>query len=62
LKAADALMAEDAASEAADVYGNVIAVRKGDENRPGIQKLTQVMQSPEVKNNEKYAGAVVPTF
>jgi len=63
-KATDALVAEDAASEAADVYGNVVAVRKGDENRPEIQKLTEVLQSPEVKEfiNEKYAGAVVPTF
>ncbi|MEW5762874.1 MAG: MetQ/NlpA family ABC transporter substrate-binding protein [Bacillota bacterium] len=64
LKPSDALVAEDAKSEAADTYGNVLAVRKGDENRPEIQALTKALQSPEVKKfiEETYDGAVVPTF
>ncbi len=45
-------------------YVNVLAIRKGDENRPEIQKLTKALTSPEVKKfiNEKYQGAVVPAF
>ncbi|WP_425058082.1 D-methionine-binding lipoprotein MetQ [Sporomusa carbonis] len=45
-------------------YVNVLAVRKGDENRPEIQKLTKALTSEEVKKfiNEKYQGAVVPAF
>ncbi|MDI6906545.1 MAG: MetQ/NlpA family ABC transporter substrate-binding protein [Thermoanaerobacterales bacterium] len=64
LKPSDALVAEDAKSEAADTYGNIVAVRKGDENRPEIQALTKALQSPEVKKfiEETYQGAVIPTF
>ena len=45
-------------------YANIVAVRKGDENRPEIQKLMKALQSPEVKKfiEEKYKGAVVPAF
>ncbi len=45
-------------------YVNVLAVRKGDENRPEIQKLTKALNSEEVRKfiNEKYQGAVVPAF
>lgn len=45
-------------------YANVVAVRKGDEKRPEIQKLMQALTSPEVKKfiEEKYKGAVVPAF
>ncbi|SHE50735.1 MetQ/NlpA family ABC transporter substrate-binding protein [Desulforamulus putei] len=61
---ADALVAEDAKSQAADTYGNILAVRKGDENREEIKKLTEALQSPEVKKfiEDTYKGAVVPTF
>ena len=45
-------------------YANIVAIRKGDEKRPEIQKLMQALQSPEVKKfiEEKYQGAVVPAF
>lgn len=45
-------------------YANIVAVRKGDESRPEIQKLMKALQSPEVKKfiEEKYKGAVVPAF
>lgn len=45
-------------------YANIVAVRKGDEKRPEIQKLMQALRSDEVKKfiEEKYKGAVVPAF
>ena len=45
-------------------YVNVLAIRKGDETRPEIQKLTKALTSDEVRNfiNEKYQGAIVPAF
>lgn len=45
-------------------YVNILTVRKGDETRPEIQKLTKALTSGEVKKfiNEKYQGAVVPAF
>ena len=45
-------------------YANIVAVRKGDENRPEIQKLMNALRSPEVKKfiDEKYKGAVVAAF
>lgn len=45
-------------------YANVVVVRKGDEKRPEIKKLTQALTTPAVKKfiQEKYKGAVVPAF
>lgn len=45
-------------------YANIVAVRKGDENRAEIQKLIEVLNSDEVKKflDEKYEGAIVPAF
>lgn len=45
-------------------YANIVAVRKGDEQRPEIQKLMKALTSPEVKKfiEEKYKGAVVAAF
>ena len=45
-------------------YANIVAVRKGDENRPEIQKLMNALRSPEVKKfiEDKYKGAVVAAF
>ena len=45
-------------------YANILAIRKGDESRPEIQKLGKVLNSEDVKKfiNEKYKGAVVPAF
>lgn len=45
-------------------YVNILVVRKGDENRPEIQKLVKALQSPEIKKfiEDKYQGAIVPAF
>jgi D-methionine transport system substrate-binding protein len=45
-------------------YANIVAIRKGDENRPEIQKLMKLLQSPEVKQfiESKYNGFVIPAF
>ena len=45
-------------------YANIVAIRKGDDARPEIQKLMKALQSPEVKKfiEDKYQGAVVPAF
>ena len=45
-------------------YANIVAIRKGDEKRPELQKLAKALHSKEVKEFilDKYKGAVVPTF
>lgn len=45
-------------------YANVLAVRSDRANDPAIQKLAQLLNSPELKQfiEEKYQGAVVPAF
>jgi D-methionine transport system substrate-binding protein len=57
----DALILENRDSVAAKRYANVIAVRKGDENRREIKELVKALRSPEIKRfiKEKYKGAVV---
>ncbi|MDO4554860.1 MAG: MetQ/NlpA family ABC transporter substrate-binding protein [Lachnospiraceae bacterium] len=61
LKVADALVTEDAASLAATTYGNIVAVRSGEENDETIQALVSALKSDEVKQfmEETYEGAVV---
>ncbi|HYF83429.1 MAG TPA: MetQ/NlpA family ABC transporter substrate-binding protein [Clostridia bacterium] len=58
--AKDALLIEGKDSP----YANLVAVRKGDETRPEIQKLIEILQSDEVKKfiQDKYDGAIVPAF
>ncbi len=62
--AKDALAKEEADSVAAQTYANIIAVRKGDENREDIKALIEALKSEKVKKfiEEKYQGAVVPLF
>nr|WP_246357109.1 MetQ/NlpA family ABC transporter substrate-binding protein [Pyxidicoccus fallax] len=45
-------------------YANVLAVKKGDENRPEIQTLVKALHSDEVRKfiESTYGGAVVPAF
>jgi D-methionine transport system substrate-binding protein len=45
-------------------YANIIAVRSGDENRPEIKKLVEILNSAEVKQfiQDKYQGAIVAAF
>lgn len=60
----DALAVEDADSIGAKTYGNVIAVRKGDEEKDSIKALIKALKSDAVKEyiNEHFDGAVVPLF
>lgn len=60
----DALATEDASSEAAQTYANVLVVKEGNENNPAIQALLKALQSDEVKNyiDRTYDGAVVAIF
>lgn len=45
-------------------YVNILAVKKGNENNEAIQKLVELLTSPEVKAfiEEKYTGSVLPAF
>ena len=60
----DAIVVEDQNSLAAETYGNVIAVRKGDEKREEIKALAEALKSDEVREfiETTYEGAVVPLF
>ena len=60
----DALATEDAESLGGSTFGNIIAVRKGDEDSELIKALVDALKSDEVKTfiEEKYKGAVVPLF
>lgn len=60
----DALAAEDAASAAAQIYPNVLAVKSGNEDREDLKALAAALLSPEVKAfiESTYKGAVVPMF
>ena len=64
LKVSDALAVEASDSEAAVTYGNVVAVRSGDENSDKTKALVEALKSDTVKEfiDETYAGAVVPMF
>ena len=63
-KVSDALAVEASDSLAATTYGNVVAVRAGEENDPAIQALIEALTSDEVKEfiETTYDGAVVPLF
>lgn len=54
----DALILEGAKSP----YANIIAVRKGDENKKAIKELVSVLHSKTIQDfiNTKYKGAVLP--
>nr|WP_245588290.1 MetQ/NlpA family ABC transporter substrate-binding protein [Brackiella oedipodis] len=56
----DALLIEDKDSP----YANLLAVNKGNENDPKVQKLLKALQSEDVKKfiSDKYKGAIVPAF
>ena len=64
LKAGDALAVEDASSEGAKTFANIVAVYEGDESRPEIQALIKALTSEEAKAfiEETYQGSVVPVF
>ena len=60
----DALATEDASSEAAQTYANLLVVKEGNENDPAIQALFAALTSDTAKDyiNNTYDGAVVPIF
>ena len=62
--ATDSLASEDADSEAAQTFANIIAVKEGHENDPAIQALVKALQSYKVKEyiEKTYSGAVVAVF
>lgn len=64
LKVSDALAIEDAESISATTYGNVLAVREGEEETDKTKALVEVLTSEEIKTfmDETYEGAVVPLF
>lgn len=60
----DALATEDADSVGAKTYGNIVAVKKGNEKLVATKALIKALKSDTVKKyiNDKYDGAVVPLF
>ena len=62
LKVKDALAAEKNDSLAAATFANIITVRAGDENRPDLKALCEVLKSDQIKKfmQDKYQGGVVP--
>lgn len=58
----DTLATEDAESVAAKTYGNVVVVKEGNENLPGIAELMEVLHGQTVVDfiNNTYGGAVAP--
>ncbi len=60
----NALATEDASSESAQTYANILVVKEGNENNEAVKALVEALQSEEVKTfiNSTYDGAVVPIF
>lgn len=63
LDVANALAIEAADSLAAETYGNIVAVKAGNEEAPGMAELMQVLQGEAVAEfiANTYGGAVVST-
>ncbi|MDH6139752.1 D-methionine transport system substrate-binding protein [Kitasatospora sp. GP30] len=59
--ATDAILLEKADN---NPYANVLAVKKGHENDPRVQKLAQLLHSDEVKKyiESTFQGSVIPAF
>lgn len=59
----DAIAKEEADSEAAQTYANIIAVKKENKDSEKIKALVEVLQSEEIGKfiTDTYEGAVVPT-
>lgn len=57
-----AVLARESAED--NPYANIVAVRAGDETRPEIVKLMELLQSEEVKAfiEAEYGGAIIPAF
>lgn len=64
LDASTILETEDPTGLAATTYANILVVKEGNEDDPGVQALVKALQSVDVKNfiESKYNGQVVPVF
>ncbi len=64
LKSENALAFENAEGDAAQLYANVVAVKKGNENHPKIVALLKTLTSQKVAEfiTTTYQGAVLPVF
>ena len=61
-KTTDALAIEDASGSAAQTYGNIVAVRRGDDNEPAILALVAALQDGAVERyNEQTGAGIVAT-
>lgn len=60
----DALKAEDKSSDAAETFGNVIAVRSGEENESKITALVEALKTDKISKfiNDQYEGSVISLF
>lgn len=60
----DALAVEDKESIGAETYGNIIAVKEGNEDSKKIKALVEAIMSDEIRDyiNNTYEGAVIPKF
>lgn len=58
------LASEDATSDAANQYANVVAVRNGDQNSDKIKALMSALQSSQTEDfiNTTYNGTILPIF
>lgn len=64
LNSNDSLATEDAASEAAQTFANILVVKEGNENNAAVAALKEALLSDTVRDfiNNTYNGAVVPIF
>lgn len=58
------LASENADSQAADIYANILVVKAGHENDPAIRALAKALTSDKVRQfiNSTYKGVVIPVF
>ena len=56
------LVTEDADSVAAQTYGNIVAVKEGNENNPAVLALVEALKSDAIKQyiKDNYNGIVMP--
>ena len=57
LQITDALAIEDASGDAAQTYGNIVAVKEGNENNPAVALLVAVLQDGAVEAYNAQTGA-----
>ncbi|HMM33030.1 MAG TPA: MetQ/NlpA family ABC transporter substrate-binding protein [Clostridia bacterium] len=62
--AKDAVATEDKDSVAADTYANIVCVKEGNEQNPGVLALIAALQTDTIRTfiETTYEGAVVPKF